>query len=224
MPDQIYVGNFPKGLKTDRVPFVIDNNTFSNLFNAYVWRGRAKRKRGTQLLGRLTVQVVSVASPTHAWQDGPITVTAGALNLLTFVTAPSGASLVPGTVDLTVNGQHYVEATIPNGTLKSAAKIGTINYATGAILLSDVFTGTGIGTFSYYPGLPVMGLRDFTSSVTSAQFPITIAFDTLYSYQINQTTSPVTFYNINYYKFTNVPFLWSGQDYQQFWTTNFPST
>lgn len=224
MPDQIYMGNFPKGITDNRAQFVMDNGTFANLFNAYAWRGRVKRKRGTQFLGRLAIEIISVLAPTTPWQDGSIPFVNGATNLFTFVSAGSGASLVPGTIDLTVNGQHYVEPAIPNGTLSSAGQTGTINYATGAIQLSDLFTGNGIGTFSYYPALPVMGLRDFTSSVTSAQFPLTIAFDTQYSYQINQTTFPVKFYNINYYKYTNVPFLWSGQDYQQFWTTNYPST
>jgi hypothetical protein len=224
MPDQIYIGNFPKGTTNFRAQFVNDNGTFSNLFNAYAWRGRVKRKRGTQFLGRLAVQVISVSPATLPWQDGPITVTAGAFNLLTFVGAVLGASIVPGTINIVYKGQTYVEPAIPNGTLVSAAQTGTINYATGAIQLSDVTTGTATGTFSYYTGLPVMGAKDFTSSVSSSQFPLTVAFDTEFTYQINQTTFPVTFYNVNYFKFTNIPFVWSGQDYQQFWTTNYPST
>lgn len=53
MGEKIYIGNFAKGLTKNRLPFVIDNDAFPTLFNAYVWRGRVKRKRGTSLLGRL---------------------------------------------------------------------------------------------------------------------------------------------------------------------------
>ena len=44
MPDQIYIGNFAKGLKLDRLPFNIDNDSFPFLWNFYSWRGRAKKK------------------------------------------------------------------------------------------------------------------------------------------------------------------------------------
>ena len=220
MPDQIYIGNFPKGLKTDRTAFVIDNNTFANLFNAYAWRGRIKRKRGTQFLGRLSVQAQMVTGTPLPWQFG----TLNGNNLISGLGLEPSSTIVPGTISIIGSGgQIYTEPTFPNGTLVgNAGGTGTINYATGQYTISGSLPITG--TFSYYPGLPVMGLRDFTSSVSSSQFPLTIAFDTVYSYQVNQTTNPVVFYNVNFYKFTNVPFFWSGQNYQQFWTTNYPST
>ena len=81
MPEQIYIGNYPKGQINIRLPFVIDNDSFPTMYNFYTWRGRAKRKRGTFLLGRLQIQVVSVAMPTYNWQDGPLVLSSGAGNL-----------------------------------------------------------------------------------------------------------------------------------------------
>ena len=54
MGDKIVIGPINKGLKNDRTAFVIDNDSFPALINAYQWRGRVKRKRGTALLNRLT--------------------------------------------------------------------------------------------------------------------------------------------------------------------------
>jgi hypothetical protein len=53
MTSKITVGPFSKGLRNDIIPVYIDNDSFPTLINAYQWRGRAKRKRGTSLLGRL---------------------------------------------------------------------------------------------------------------------------------------------------------------------------
>jgi len=51
--EKIVVGPFDRGLRNDRTPFVIDNDSFPVLINAYQWRGRVKRKRGTSKLTRL---------------------------------------------------------------------------------------------------------------------------------------------------------------------------
>ena len=64
MPDQIYIGNFAKGYRTNPLPFNIDNDAFPTMVNIYSWRGRAKRKRGTILLGQLQLQAQSVDTST----------------------------------------------------------------------------------------------------------------------------------------------------------------
>lgn len=124
-----------------------------------------------------------------------------------------------------------------DGTLTSTTpgNSGTIDYLTGDVTLTHT-AGAGIATditFSYYPNLPVMGLEELTLS--TMQFPGTIAFDTIYSYNIN-TNSPFQIYNVNYYKnpvadastmpgyvakTTETETTWNGQDYQQFWTVNY---
>lgn len=228
MPEQIYIGNFAKGLISSREPFVIDNDAFPYLFNFYVWRGRAKRKRGTSLLGRLQKQIESEAVPSDPWDEGPLALVAGAANLISGFSLEATSSIVPGSISVVVGANTYTEPATPDGTLVgSPSGTGTINYATGAITIAGGGVGPLTGTFSYFPGLPVMGLKDFvfTSpggvySEFSALYPLSLDFDTKYSYQINQTSVPF-FYLTSYYKGTNVPFVWSGQDYQQFWTTNY---
>src|ERR1700723_453287 len=156
MQNQIYIGNFSRGLRNDKTAFNIDNDAFPFLFNFYSWRGRLKRKRGTVFLGRLTRQVQSVSGTRLSWQYGTITFTAGVANLLTFVSAPSGAAIVPGSIHITVSATTYTDP-LGNGVISGGAG-GSINYATGVLTLTGVGTTAGAGTFSYYPDLPVMGL------------------------------------------------------------------
>lgn len=237
MADQIYIGNFRKGQNDYFTAFNIDNDAFPTLYNFYSWRGRVKKKRGTSLLGRLQRQIESVAVPDftiNPWQFGPLALVADEGNLITGPWAVKGnasysleatGSIVPGSISVTVGANTYTEPAIPNGTLIGVpAGSGTINYATGDITIVGGGVGPLFGHFSYYPDLPVMGLRDFSYSGTSLQYPVLLAFDTKYSYQINQTlVSAVFFYNVTYYKQTQIPFVWHGQDYQLFWTTNYQS-
>lgn len=205
---KIFIGNFPKGLSLNRLPFNIDNESFSYLFNAYVWRGRLKRKRGTILLGRLQRQLSSSGN-----------LTSGAFNLLSGL--ESGSSVTPGTVSIIVGANTYTEPSTPDGTLVGApAGTGTINYSSGDVTISGGASSAYTDTYSYYPALPVMGLRDLSIDVTNPN-PLLMSFDTKYAYQLKQTSSEVNFYNVTFYKSSQVAFTWSGQDYEQFWTTNY---
>lgn len=236
MPDQVYIGNFKKGQNNYFAAFNIDNDAFPILYNFYSWRGRVKKKRGTSLLGRLRRQVQSTAAPNFnddPYLFGPLALVSGAGNLITGPWSVKGnasyslettSSIVPGSISVIVGANTYTDPS-QNGTLVGApAGSGTINYATGAITISGGGVGPLTGTFSYYSELPVMGLRDFSYSGSSLQYPVPLAFDTKYSYQLNQTSaSSLFFYNVNFFKNSEVPFVWSGQDYQQFWTTNYQS-
>ena len=227
MPDQIYIGNFGKGLRDDITAFNIENNAFPFLFNMYVWRQRLKRKRGTVYLGQLTRQI-KAASPAAPWQKSGIPFTLGATyataNLLTFAGATTGSTLVPGTIVIGYNGNYYTDPNKNGILIGTPSGSGTINYLSGLITIPTSAIPGGSGTYSYYPGLPVMGLRDYISSTGSSNYPLLVAFDTKYAYQCDQKEVNTLFFNITYYKSTGNPFTWNGQDYQQFWTTNYPST
>ena len=111
---------------------------------------------------------------------------------------------------------------------------GTINYGTGAINIPAEAGDTLTVVMQYYPDLPVMGIREVNLNAT--QFPTNLAFDTTYSYNINNTF-PYLIYDVSFYKnpqaadpynYLNyvqktsfTPVSWNGQSYQQFWTTNY---
>lgn len=228
MGEKIIVGPVNRGLRTDRTPFVIDNDSFPTLQNAYQWRGRVKRKRGTSTLGRLTRFIDS--SPTYGsfliMLNG-----SGNGNILNSFHLQTNGSIVPGVTFIDETTLVVYTDPLKDGTLSPS---GTINYATGDITIVASAGHNLLASFSYYPDLPVMGLEDL--SLVSTQFPGTLAFDTTYSYNIN-TSSPFNIYDVSFYKnpITNAntpgyirkpsgswtPTTWNGQNYQQFWATNY---
>lgn len=298
MPDQIFVGNFSKGLTNNRLAFYIDNDAFPTLINAMIWRGRLFRKRGTSLLGRLQIQAQSASVPS-SWQFGSLPLVAGEANLITDFNLGSTACIVPGSLNVTVGANTYTDpaedgnltvttftGTITNATqanpcvldcvndlqaggskqikisgvigmvqlngntytitsftptqitiavdssafgayggggtgvitgLNLSSATGNINYATGAISFSGGGVGPLTGFFDYQPGLPVMGIRELVLS--NYTFPNTMFFDTKKAYQFNEGSDK--FYNVSFYRSTQNPVTWSGQNYQQFWNANY---
>lgn len=221
------------GLNTDKLAFNIDNDSFPTMINAYQWRGRIKRKRGTSFLGRLTRYFNS--SSTAYSSTSTITFdSSGNANLLTGFSLQANGNIVPGSVTIvgSVGPVTYTDPTM-DGYLTPTGTGGpnTINYATGAIHIPVQASGTATAIFTYYPDLPVMGLEEWVE--TSSQFPGTLAFDTKYSYNIT-TTFPYRIYDVSFYKnppngtypgyvtkTVVTPTSWNGQDYQQFWSTNY---
>lgn len=222
MTDQIYIGN-PNGMNNSQLPFNIDNSSFPVMYNFYSWRGRAKRKRGTSLLGQLQIQIKMVASAPLSWQFTGPSLSGGSVNLFSSFSIGGEGGVAPGTVSLTVSAQVYTDLTMDGILTGASGGTGTINYATSVITITGGGSNQVIGTWSYYPALPVMGLRDFFLYTSYGQisnpYPVLLAFDTAKPYQFNQTTN--NFYNVGYYKETNYDTSWSGQNYQQFWTTNY---
>lgn len=236
MGQKLVIGPISKGLRNDVTPFNIDNDSFPVLRNAFQWRGRVKRKRGTELLTRLRR---FFNSTNISYNTGTTTITldgSGAGNILINAswTLQANASIDPGTVILTASGGPtvYTDPTM-DGYLTPTGSLGpnTINYATGAILIPAQAGNTVSASFNYFPNLPVMGLRDFIT--TRSQFPTTIAFDTTYSYNI-LNADPYSSYDVSFYKnpttatypgyvqkTNETPTTWNGQDYQQFYTVNY---
>jgi hypothetical protein len=222
---KIVVGPINQGLRNDVTPFNVDNDSFPTLINAYQWRGRIKRKRGTELFGRLTRNLYTQSLGT----------TSGAgtfsVNIFTQLSLPTTASLVleslivsDGTNTLTDNGDGTLTGA-PGGT-------GTINYASGLLTLTGAaLTAAVTATFAYYPGLPVLGLEPFVGDPTDN--PAAVGFDTTYAYNLG-LTHPYEIHSVSFYnnpptgayagytqKTTWTPLIWNLADYQQIWTTNY---
>lgn len=207
----LVIANFKTGYETDLPPFLINNDAFPVLNNMYIWRGRAKKKRGTSLLGRLQRS----ATATSISGTSPIS-----LNLYTYLSIPEdNPTIVPGSISITLGPETYTDN--GDGTLRgSPTGHATVNYITGDIIIT---TAQGPGnpltiTLEYNPNLPVMGLEDFQVG-GRINFPDLVAFDTTYSYQFDQTSA--SFYDVTFYKGSGLPFTWDGTDFQQFWSTNY---
>ncbi len=213
MGEKLVVGPVNKGLKLNREPFVIDNDSFPVLVNAYQWRGRIKRKRGTSPLTRLQRQI----GTTDGSGNATITIVPGNIT----------SGLVSFSVGINIFTDPGTGGT-PVTLLTNGPGTATLNLTTGVLTILGAPINTPV---IYFPTIPVMGLEDFT--VVFSEFPNTIAFDTIYSYNIS-VLSPFTANDVSFYKnppsgvpvgyvakAALTPITWNGQDYQQFWTTNY---
>jgi hypothetical protein len=238
MGQKLVIGPIGKGQFTSILPFNIDNDSFPKLINAYQWRQRIRRKRGTQFLGRLT-------------NLGATTITlngSGSGNLLTaIISGPptiNNPTIVPGSVTITDSTipATYVDTGGAGILFSGITPEGTINYSTGAIVILASAGHSVTASFEFFPNLPIMGLEDLDQPLTTSNlFPGTIGFNPLYAYNIS-TSFPYNSWNVSFYKnpqtsagainpnFINyvqktvantTPFYWNGKDYQQFWTTNY---
>jgi len=195
------------GLVQSREEFLLPDDAYPTLENAFVWRERIRRRQGLQTLGRLrrilTAQSLgnTAASP---WSFNIFTV----LGLL--ATEPN-ANVEPGSVVITIAGPIIFTDT-GLGTLTSVTpgNSGTINYITGDVTLTHT-AGVGVATtidFNYFPGLPVMGLR--TRELTATNNEQMVAWDTKYAYRF-----------VGGFQEFIPGYTWTGTDYNFFWTTNY---
>lgn len=207
MGDKLIVGPISKGLKNNVTPFNIDNDSFPILQNAYQWRGRVKRKRGTAYLGRL---------------NRTIGTTDSSGNFTTIILPKPGIGLA----SFSIGTDIFID---PGTTLTGTQTLITNGTGTGTLVRSTgVLTITGsinLDSVIYYPLLPVMGLEDLQLNPTT--YPGTLGFDTTYSYNILHN-EPYAIYDVSFYKKPSgfgktiaTPTTWNGQDYQQFWTVNY---
>lgn len=209
---KIVLGPHNRGLQNDVTAFNIDNDSFATLLNAYQWRGRVKRKRGTSLLGRLQRYI------------GTTDVTGALVVTILPIPIPIGlSSFIVGTQVFYDPGGVSPVNLITNG-----PGTAILNRATGVLTIVGSIATTGV---IYFPTLPAMGFDDFISN--ESQYPGSIAFDTRYAYNVS-TVAPYDIYDVSFYKnplsgtYTNyvqkstpTPVHWNGQDYQQFWTSNY---
>lgn len=222
--NQVYIGGYPNGgLVTDRKPFLVPDNAFTTLFNAYVWRERVKKRDGIKLVGRLQVAVTNQSlanvstSPTYSITD-----------LLSTVHATiTTAEIAPGTLKLTFDTGGSATTFTDNGqggftrTSGTTYQIDTtianthVNYVTGAILITfTIAPANGVvvhATYGYYPTIPSMGIC--RQEITTEGIDNTIYFDEVHAYQFTggafqqfpSTTSTT----------------WTGNQTDMFWSCNF---
>jgi hypothetical protein len=130
------------------------------------------------------------------------------------------ASIVPGSVTYTIlAGTTRIFTDDGQGNLVSnfspVSNFGTINYITGDI---NITTNAGFPrdtllAYSYYPGLPVMGIR--TRELQNSANDQTIVFDQVYAYDFNNSINafeefiPGTTWNAHSGDVSATDFFWS---------------
>lgn len=194
MADRFFIGPFDaeSGLNTSLRPWLIPESAFARLNNAYVFRGRVRKRFGSTFM--VDDQLDSRLGITLGMTDG----------------AGAAAGMVPGTIFgigqmFSIGAQLFtVHATgAPAALLHTGAGTGTYNTTTGAY----VFAGAPINTnIIFYPAQPVMGITQY--EVGPVNDHPSYAFDTQFAYVFDGT------------KWTRSGTgIWHGTDSNFFWTT-----
>ena len=187
------------GLVNNVRPWIIPDTAFSSLNNAYVWRGRVRKRVGSRymsqsdpLLSRFRVKVG--------------TITSGGLSAIVPAAAGSvGQQFSISTNIFTVNVTGTPAALLKDGTATTA----TFNTSTGAFVFAGVPVADTTPVY-WYPALPVMGLL---TMVTAEVNDFLIGFDTRYAYQYNNGWERL------FDEVTGGAATWTGTDAQFFWGT-----
>lgn len=204
--DRFYIGQIDgKGLQSDLKPYAIPDDAFAELNNAYVFRGRVRKRFGGQLMRGTTPAIQGLEQI-----QSRLKINIGSTDNIGIF-----SDTVPGNMfeigqSFSIGNEFY-----------TAYQLGTpgVTYSTGAGIASydttsGVFSVLGAPVSSivyFYPATPVMGLITFENSNTNNED--IVAFDTQFAYEYGTNgwerigTSPTTS-------------TWHGTDYDFFWGTS----
>lgn len=206
--DRFFIAPYSEnsGLQTDVKPWLIPDEAFSELTNAYVFRGRVRKRFGSRWIGesslvsRLRINIGTITGGVLAGNVRTILADAG-------MPASIGQSFSIDTLVFTVynpaGGDQQMLRT------DNSVAVATYNLTTSAFNITGVALPDGTDVF-FYPNLPVMGLKTYEQNSINDEF--VIAFDTRYAYQYSSGWTRLAG--------ASAPgdSIWTGDDSQFFWT------
>lgn len=185
--DKFLIAPLQSGLQTNLEPWLLMDDAFQQLENAYIWRGRLRKRPGAypmvpsrasaeqQLFSRLRINIGTT--------DGAGDFTAA--------TAPPGPKVVPGIkfnvgqifsvgVEIFTVFQVGVPAAMKT---TGAATLATFNTTTGEVILNGAAAATDV---YFYPADPVMDFAVYNRLLVNDEN--LYAFDTQFSYVFRKAT------------------------------------
>lgn len=208
MADRFFIAPYDKesGLQTNFKPWLIPDQAFALLNNAYVFRGRVRKRFGTRWFGNTQMSsrfAVVVGS------------TDGSGNATGFVPLTGGVPIITPAIGqmFAIGNDTYTVYTLgtPANLLNNVVPVGAATFDTTTGAFS--FTGAAASQPIYYfPALPVMGLLSFENSNVNNAF--VIGFDTQFAY----TYSAGNWVRLSG-ETTPGAATWKGTDSDFFWGT-----
>jgi hypothetical protein len=206
--DRFLIAPFNTGLQNDLKPWLIPDDAYTTLSNAYVFRGRVRKRFG----GRLMSEGAPDAISQSLWSRFSFALTGG----LGVGTVNAGAAVgnVPGNKfkigqQFLIGTQVFTVTTAGLNPMLNSTGIGaaTFNTATGAYTFAGLAAVNGTQIY-WFPGEPVMALTNYESGFITNQ--PSYGFDTQFVYLfaagrwVNSATTPT----------------WHGTNIDFFWVTN----
>lgn len=200
--DRFLIAPFNSGLQTNLRPWLIMDDAFSYLQNAYVFRGRVRKRFGSILMGVTPLSSrlrVNLGVNTNAAMNLPANEPAHTPQLAI------GQTFSLGTTIFTVFQLGAGVATLSTNGAVSAVINSTVNPNTITI------TGGALVDLFWYPSLPVMGITQY--EINAVNDHPTYAFDTEFAY---------VFTGGAWVRSGNA--VWHGDDKDFFWAVNWQGT
>ena len=197
--------NSDSGLHTDLRPWKIPDDAFQQLSNAYVFRGRVRKRFGSTYMGQGNAD----ASPFNQLFSR-FRINVGTTDAITGDLSGTVPGIVwePGQM-FSIGDALY---TVVSDTPGAQPMLQTITTPTATFDVSTgdfVFIGAPLDTdVFFYPAQPVMGLGNFEIGPINNQ-PL-YGFDTQFAYLFSPTLGWI---------WQATP-IWTGDDLNFFWTTN----
>jgi hypothetical protein len=163
------IAPYQSGLVNNLEPWLIPEDAFETLEDAYVWRGRIRKRFGTRYIGSsdLTSQLrLNIGTTAAVTGDFSVTVPG--------IIFKVGQRFSIGTTIFTVNVTGNPASLLTTGTAT-----GTYDTTTGALIITGNTENPSTIVY-FYPSEPVMGLRTRENPVFSAED--FVAFDTQFAY------------------------------------------
>lgn len=188
------IGPLQEGQQNDIEPFYLPEDAYFELEDAYVWRGRVRKRFGYSLIGSndLNSRLRLSLGDTDAKGDISVTVPGTIFKI--------GQMFSIGTQVFTVNALGNPATLLDTG----SAAVATYDTTTGALV---IIAATALTTCYFYPAEPVMGLR--TREQTNVNFEDVIAFDTQFAYEKNGGWDRLG------------TAIWTGNNSDFYWSTNY---
>jgi len=199
------IGPFESGLQNNVEPWLIPEDAFEELTNAYIWRGRVRKRFGTAYIGgsELNARLRIKIGTTDATGSLASTIMPGAIFAI-------GQMFSIGSVVFTVVLNGVAQLLLTTG-----QSSGTYSTTNGALIIIGVNNENPTTAVYFYPSEPVMGLR--LRETANINFESTIGFDTQFAYQRSgggwEILGPIP-------PAANSA-LWTGSNAKFHWTTNY---
>lgn len=206
MASTFAIVNLRDGARRDIAPFLLNNDAFPTLENAYLFRGRIERRSCFTAVGN------------NGRLKGQVGSTDGAGNI-TLLDGTFGTGIPSGVATFIINGDTLTDpgGASPVVLLTTGATTGTLTRGTGVLA-----TNALLAPVTYIPGLPVMGLP--VKEVEAINDENLVAFDTRYTYSFDVASNDFILQSTmvnNGSIGAGAKFIWTGTDSDLFWTTNY---
>lgn len=183
--DRFLIAPFQTGLQTDLKPWIITDDAFSTLRNAYVFRGRVRKRFGAHLMNGLVANGEAQLYSRLRVELGNTDPITGNFSITVPGNVYAIGQMFSVTSDTTGLDEMYTvyQTGTPAATLHTGTGTATYNTTTGAL----VITGSAYKNQPvwFYPATPVIGFVVYLNDELDDE-PV-FAFDTQFAYQWNTT-------------------------------------